>query len=505
MNKLIYSLFLGLSTTFAIFAPIDIKETQAALEGKDNIIPVAIIGSGAAGYAASIPTARAGYRTIVFQGPKPGGELMDSALIENWPGMATATGSECMQKLEKQALQFGALLDPQTITDIDVSQWPFKLVTSNNATVYALTVIIATGATQKKLGIENEDVYWGKGLFSCGICDAIFTQDKDALVIGGGDIAIQRALQLAPLAKTVTLVVAGPQLTATTSMQKKLTYYDHINVIVDKQVTKILGDGIAITGVDLVDPKTGKHSIHKTQCIFLSTGLTPNTDLFKGKIALDEYGCIKLKDGRTQETSIEGVMAAGNVADSRYRQVAVVQGDATKAALDALKLLSKWGFDGELKDSVTDKLYTPVVLAIPPLEHIKSIKEFRKIMDDHSEPVLVEFYSPLCAHCMKMEAPVSELSEKFKNMLKVFKVNKDKFFKLVQMNKIQMLPAFIIFINGKEVKRSEGETTQEKLLELVEESCNFTKVTRGKLCHPLEGAGSYMEMAEPIIAPKKKK
>lgn len=506
MNIKISLLIICTGVSFSLCAPIDSKEAQAALEGKQNIIHAAILGSGPTGFAASIPFARAGYRTIIFQGPKPGGELMDSAIVENWPGMPKQSGAQSMNELEKQALHFGALLDSSTITDIDLSTWPFKLKTSDGNEVIALTIIIATGASQKKLGIENEDVYWGRGLFSCGICDASFTQGKDAVVIGGGDIAIQRALQLAPQAKTVTLIVPGSRLTATESMQKKIRCLKHVSTIHNKIITKIEGDGNIINGIELKDTTTGELSPFKTQCIFLSTGLTPNTELFKGKLELDQFGCIKLKEGRTQETAVEGVMAAGNVADPRYRQVATIIGDGTKAAIDGLKLLSQWGFDGPLKELIQDRLYKPSI-KYNNIKQIRSIPEFKNTIANAKNPVLVEFYSPLCSHCKNMEAPVAHMAEKFKNVLNVFKVNKDKLFKLIQMHKIEIIPAFIVFMNGKEVNRMEGETSQEDLIEFVEESRNLATHKKRSLCHPLEAPSEYLESAssEDLYASSKEK
>lgn len=384
--------------------------------------------------------------------------------------------------MKKQALSFGALLDPHTIVDVDFSEWPFKLVTDNNATIYALTVIIATGASQKKMGIENEGIYWGHGLFSCGICDASFTHGKDAIVIGGGDIAIQRALQIAPYAKNITFIVPGAGLTAMASMQKKIEGLKHISVLPYKQILKINGDNTTITNVELNDPRTNEKSIFKTQCIFLSTGLTPNTELFKDKLELDASGSIKLKEGRTQETLIPGVMAAGTVADARYRQVAVAVGDATKAALDTLKFLSQLGFDGPLKEVLKGRYYTPTPLA--PIKTIQSIPEFEQIINHETQPVFIEFYSPECSHCKRMEAPVAALAKQFSPLLKIYKVNQTQFHKLTSLHHIQVIPAFIIFDRGVDIARFEGETSQEELFEFVEQTLG--KIKKRMLCTPLE-------------------
>lgn len=489
MNKKINLVLLAISAQLLhtqLEARIEQTQIKKLLSGKENLAYAVIIGSGPAGYAASIPLSRAGYQPIIFQGPKPGGELMDAAVVENWPAVTKESGAANMNKLEKQAVQFGALLDSASITDIDFTTWPYKLTTNADSTVYALTVIIATGASQKKLGIENEDIYWGQGLFSCGICDAAFTQDRDAVVIGGGDIAIQRALQIAPRAKSVTLVIPGNRLTATESMQKKIRPLNHVHVLRNKVVKKLEGDGTNITHIELEDLVTGEKSQLATQAIFLSTGLTPNAELFKNKLELDGHGCIKLKDGRTQETAIECVMAAGTVSESelRYRQVATVIGEGTKAGIDALRNLAERGFDGPLKDTLKGRVYKPAPLA--PIQQIRSIPELLKIIKREQGPIIIEFYSPLCSHCKKMEAPFSALAQKFQDKLKAYKVNKDKLFKTIRMHQIQMIPAFIIFQGGKEIARYEGETSQNSLFKFVEDSCKFEPMRSRSLCFPLD-------------------
>ena len=169
-----------------------------------------------------LTTRRGGYEPCVFEGPKPLGELSESYIVENWPGLEKESGAALMQKFEKQVAQFNARILPYNVTDVDFSSWPYKLTLNDGTTLHALTIIIATGASQKRLNIEGETTYWGKGLFSCGICDGSYTRGKDTIVIGGGDIAIQRVLQLAPLARKITIIAPGPALTAHESMIQKL-------------------------------------------------------------------------------------------------------------------------------------------------------------------------------------------------------------------------------------------------------------------------------------------
>ena len=225
-------------------------------EGKDQICPVAIIGGGPAGLAAALPPGRGGYEPCVFEGPKPLGELSESYIVENWPGLEKESGADLMQKLEKQVAQFNARILPYNVADVDFSSWPYKLTLNDGTTLHALTIIIATGASQKRLNIEGETTYWGKGLFSCGICDGSFTRGKDTIVIGGGDIAIQRVLQLAPLARKITIIAPGPALTAHESMIQKLDGLNNVEKIYNKEVTKIIGNGSQISEVELRDTST---------------------------------------------------------------------------------------------------------------------------------------------------------------------------------------------------------------------------------------------------------
>ncbi len=458
----------------SLYAPrLDEAKIKQLLEGKKNIAHQVVIGAGPAGLAAAIPCARSGYHTVIFQGPKPGGELMDSQTVENWPGVPATSGALSMHKLEKQVMGFGAHIAPQTVTEVDLSTWPIKVTLDDGSYVNALTVTIATGASQKMLGIKGEDEYFGNGLFSCGICDGSYTTGKDTIVIGGADIAMQRVLQLAPKARSVTLIVASECPTATKSLLKKVNDLKNVKILTNKMVTAICGNGESITHIELIDTVTREKSTLKTSSVFLSTGMTPNTDLIKNKLECDDAGCIKLKD-RTQETAIEGVFACGTCADCRYRQVAVVIGDGTKAGLDTLRILSRWGFDGPLRKKTLDRLYKPTTIQSPAIQLIKTVKEFKRAIRNASLPVLVEFYSPSCPSCRKMEAPLSNVAERFKEVLKVLKVNNDKLSELGKDHDIDIIPAFIIYLNGRPENRMEGEMTLDELSTFIENTCDIT-------------------------------
>ena len=455
MKKLVYVLFTLLWVS--LYAPRH-EDALRLLEGKTNIIPVAIIGSGPAGLTAAIPPVRAGYHTVIFTGPKFGGELMDAQVVENWPGSSKASGTECMQNLETQVTNLGAHIAHLTVTSIDLSLWPFRLTLSDGTAANALTLILATGASQKKLGIEGEELYWGKGLFSCGICDASFTRHKDTVVLGDGNIAIQRVLQLAPVAKSITLIVPGSRLTADETMLKRLIGLQNIQPpLFNKEIKSIAGNGITISHVELIDTQTGQSSICKTSSIFLSAAMSPNTELVSGKLPLDSFGCIELKNG-TQETSIEGVLAAGTVANYHYRQVPVIMGEATKAGMDALRILSQWGLDGAMRKLIQQNLYIPAS-GTSRVEELKEASDFEKKLTSPS--LLAEFYSPNCSACRSMDAPVNRIAEKLKEKLEVIKISKEKFTQLFENCAIKMIPTFILFSQGREMNRNEGVTSED--------------------------------------------
>ena len=200
----------------------DHKYSDSHLKDKENLVHLAIIGSGVAGLSAFIYGSRAGFHTVLFKGEKPGGLIMDAPFIENWPGVDKMAGVEAMAKLERQANSFSPYLLPKTVQKVDFSRWPFKIV-SNGTTIYALSVVIATGAYVKKLGIEGEEEYWRKGVLACTTCDAPFSRRKKAIVVGSNDTAIERALQLAAYARSVTIVAKNKMLEATPTYEKVKT------------------------------------------------------------------------------------------------------------------------------------------------------------------------------------------------------------------------------------------------------------------------------------------
>lgn len=322
-----------------------------------NIMPVAVLGSGPAGYAAAMQTASAGLPTFVFSGPDKGGLLMGTTAVENYPGILKATGASIPETMEQQVINAGGIIIEDRVIAVDCSTWPFTLETENGLKAQALTLIVATGASPKKLGVLGEQEYWGKGVSSCALCDRLFFKKKDVIVIGGGDAAVEEALQLAPYAANITIFVRGHRMKAIHSMQEKLQTYAHIKIVYHKSIAKIIGDGKGVTAVELLDAQTDKKSVFKTQGVFLAIGQIPNTELFKNQLELTLSGHIAL-EGRSQMTSIQGVFAAGDVEDSEFRQAYIAAGHGGQAGLEAVRWLQHIGLNAKMLETNKASLFS---------------------------------------------------------------------------------------------------------------------------------------------------
>ncbi len=304
---------------------------------QDNLVPLAIIGAGPAGYAAALYAGRAHMPALIIAGSEPGGQLMGSAKVENIPAVDAMPGYDIVEKLRIQAELFGARMLYDTVTDVDFFEWPFKIITEQGLKLNALTVIIATGASARLLGVSGEKTYFGRGVSTCAVCDAPLYRDADVAIVGGGDSAIEQAELLAAYARTVTLFVRSHHMRAAPHVRARLTTYDNISIVYNKHIIEICGNGQEITHVWLEDTQTKEQSLFPVQGLFLAIGHNPNAELFKRFLQLTSDGYIRLI--HHQETSIRGIFAAGDVCDQDYRQAIVAMGDGSKAALDALKFL----------------------------------------------------------------------------------------------------------------------------------------------------------------------
>ncbi len=301
-----------------------------------NSYDVIIIGSGPAGYTAAVYTSRANLNTLMIAGDTPGGQLLLTSEVENFPGFPDGImGPELMELMKAQAKRFGTEIIQEFVTAVDLKANP-KKVTVKDTTYTAKAVIISTGASANWLGLENETRLMGKGISACATCDGFFFTDKDVVVVGGGDSAMEEALTLAKFAKKVTIVHRRDSFRASKIMQQRVKDHPKIDVIWNSEVADVLGSDF-VEGVKIRDVKSKKEQDFPAQGLFVAIGHTPATELFKHQISVDEKGYMHthVATGVDTSTNVPGVFAAGDVADPHYRQAVTAAGDGCKAALEA--------------------------------------------------------------------------------------------------------------------------------------------------------------------------
>ena len=298
---------------------------------------VVIIGAGAAGLTSAIYTARAGLAPLVIEGMQPGGQLTTTSEVENFPGFPEGVdGSMLMAQMRAQAERFGAKFQFGEVMKTDFSKRPFKLVLTGDEELEAQSVIVATGATARYLGLPSEDKFKGRGVSACATCDGAFYRDVPVVVVGGGDTACEEAIFLTRFASKVTLIHRRDALRASKVMAKRTMEHEKIEIAWDSVVDEVLGDDSGVTGVRIKNVKTGELSEISCTGYFSAIGHKPNTDAFEGQLDMDSVGYL-ITDG--VKTKVEGVFAAGDVFDSVYRQAVTAAGTGCAAALEAERFL----------------------------------------------------------------------------------------------------------------------------------------------------------------------
>ena len=321
---------------------------------ENNHHKVIIIGSGPAGFTAALYNARANLNPVMFEGMQPGGQLTITTEVDNYPGFENGIqGPELMDVMRKQAHKFGAKSIYSEITEVDFSQRPFKLKSYENEYT-ADAVIVATGASAKLLNLESEKKFMGYGVSACATCDGFFFKNQIVIVVGGGDTAMEEATYLTNHAKEVHVVHRREGFRASRIMFEKAQNNPKIFFHTNKVVSEVLGtdeNGRKImTGVILEDTRDGSKEEFKADGLFIAIGHKPNTDLFKGQLDMDDVGYLKVQPGTTK-TNIEGVFAAGDVADSKYRQAVTAAGTGCMAAIDAERWLEEYSHKVQLEEA----------------------------------------------------------------------------------------------------------------------------------------------------------
>lgn len=301
-----------------------------------------IIGSGPAGYTAAVYAARAGMKPIVFTGQEPGGQLMITTDVENYPGYPEGVGGpQMMDDFRKQAERFGTEIKYEMITKVDFTGPVHKIWNESGDEYQAHTIIVSTGASAKWLGLESEQRLMNKGVSACAVCDGFFFRGKKVAIVGAGDTAAEEATYLAKLCPEVHMLVRRDEMRASKIMQKRVIDAENITIHWNTETVEILGDE-EVTGARVKNNKTGEESTLEVDGFFVAIGHKPNTDIFKGYLDMDDTGYLNVNPG-TSFTNIEGVFASGDAADKVYRQAVTAAGTGCMAALDAERFLTEKG------------------------------------------------------------------------------------------------------------------------------------------------------------------
>lgn len=302
-------------------------------------IKTLIIGSGPAGYTAAIYAARANMKPVIYTGIQPGGQLMTTNDVENFPGYAKGImGPEMMEDLRSQAERFGTDIRAGIATGVDFSEYPFNVTIDENKSVFAESVIISTGASAKWLGLDSEKRLNGSGVSACAVCDGFFYKGKDVAIVGAGDTACEEALYLSKLANKVHMIVRKDHMKASRIMQDRISKTANIRIHWNSETEEILGDTL-VDAVRIKNNVTNLSTVLPIEGFFVAIGHTPNASVFKKYIELDDQGYIKTVPGSTK-TNIEGVFACGDVQDKNFRQAITAAGTGCMAALEAERFLA---------------------------------------------------------------------------------------------------------------------------------------------------------------------
>jgi thioredoxin reductase (NADPH) len=447
----------------------------------ENIV---IIGSGPAGYTAAIYAARANLKPVVFEGFQagglPGGQLMTTTEVENFPGFPQGiTGPELMDRMKAQAERWGAELYTEDVTYVDLSQRPFT-VRSDEREVKAHSIIIATGATARRLGLPSEHQFWSRGISACAICDGatpIF-HGAELAVIGAGDSAAEESIYLTKYGSKVNLLVRSEKMRASKAMQDRVLSNPKITVHWNTEVVDVFGNG-HMDGVKVRNSKTGEETKLQVKGLFYAIGHSPNTSLFKGQLELDEIGYVVTKHG-SPETSVEGVFAAGDVQDHEYRQAITAAGSGCAAALLAERWLSVNGLIQEFhqEPTINNELEHQPEAQKTEAEQAAEFDlnatrhaggyALRKLFHESDRLLVVKYVSPGCGPCHTLKPILNKVVDEFDGKIHFVEIDIDKDRDIAENANVTGTPTVQFFKDKELVKEVKGVKQKSEYRQLID-------------------------------------
>jgi thioredoxin reductase (NADPH) len=455
-----------------------------------------IIGSGPAGYTAAIYAGRANLKPLVFEGFQaggiPGGQLMTTTEVENFPGFPEGIqGPDLMRRTRAQAERWGAEIITEDVISVDLSKRPFT-VKSETLEVQAHSIIIATGATAKRLNLPGEEEFWNKGISACAICDGTIPLFRNAelAIIGGGDTAAEEAVYLTKYGSRVHMLVRRDQMRASKAMQERVLRHPKIKVHWNTTPLAVYGDEV-VKGIKIQNTQTEEISELPVRGLFYAVGHTPNTSLFKGQIALDEVGYI-VTEGKSVETSVEGVFAAGDVQDHEYRQAVTAAGTGCMAALLAERWLSAQGLLQEVhhqephteqapsetqpkaQPAETQKEQPQTQAGIPVSEHFSLDETFfvggyalRKLYHESDKLIMVKYSAPECGPCHMLKPILKKVSSEFEGKFHAVEIDIEAEPEMAEATGVTGTPTVMFFKNKEMVSRLVGMKPKKEYQEII--------------------------------------
>lgn len=442
-----------------------------------------VIGSGPAGYTAAIYAGRANLKPVVFEGYQmggiPGGQLMTTTEVENFPGFPEGiTGPALMDRMKAQAQRWGAELYTEDVISVDLSQRPFT-VRSEEREVKAHTIVIATGATAKRLGLPNERAFWSNGISACAICDGATPIFKgvDLAVIGAGDTAAEESIYLTKYGTHVHLLVRSDKMRASKAMQDRVLSNPKITVHWNTVAVDVLGkDGGHMNGVRLKNTETGEENDLPVKGLFYAIGHTPNTQIFKGQLELDEIGYVVTKHGSV-ETSVEGVYAVGDVQDHEFRQAITAAGSGCMGAMLAERWLSLHGLAQEFKQAeesgkpaepTNEKQADTADTFDPEVTHHAGGFALRKLFHDSNRLIMVKYASPTCGPCHTLKPILHKVVDEFDGKMHYVEIDIEADPDIAQNAGVTGTPTIQFFKNKELLAEMKGVKQRSQYRQMIE-------------------------------------